>query len=150
MVSDKLSGEGNRELGRHGHAAVRRWRARDRGLGRRARRARPAPRRPHWSRSTSPPQWGSPEIVRERLGEAVTALTFDRGTMRAPGLSVQHLRTFFETSVGPVMRIVQTLSSDPSKLAEFHREFDALLTEYFEPTENILRQDYLFTRATKR
>jgi hypothetical protein len=48
------------------------------------------------------------------------------------------------------MRIVQTLSSDPSKLAEFHREFDALLTEYFEPTENILRQDYLFTRATKR
>jgi hypothetical protein len=62
---------------------------------------------------------------------------------------VQHIRVFLEQSVGPVMRIVQALANDAAKLAEFRRELDALTSIYFEPAENVLRQDYLFTRATK-
>lgn len=98
----------------------------------------------------SPPgQWGHPDIVRERLGAAVTDLTFDRGTMRAPFLSVPHARAFLERSVGPIMNLVQMLAGEPEKLAEFRRDLDALTSEYFEPTENVLRQDYIHTRAKK-
>jgi SAM-dependent methyltransferase len=96
-----------------------------------------------------PPQWGNPEIVRERLGDAVTDLKFDRGVVRMQSLSVQHIRVFMEQSVGPVMKIVQMLADDPAKLAQFRQELDDLAREYFEPTENVLRQDYLHTRAKK-
>jgi SAM-dependent methyltransferase len=95
-----------------------------------------------------PPQWGIIDTVRERLGAAVTDLVFDRGTLRSPYLSFQHVRVFMEQNVGPVMRIVQSL--EPAKLTEFRRELDALTAQYFEPTENVLRQDYLLTRATKK
>jgi hypothetical protein len=37
--------------------------------------------------------------------------------------------------------------SDPAKLQQFRREYDALAAEYF--ADNLLRQDYLITRATK-
>jgi hypothetical protein len=47
-----------------------------------------------------------------------------------------------------MVRQVATLeASDPAKLAEFRREYEALAAEYFE--DNQLRQDYLITRATK-
>jgi SAM-dependent methyltransferase len=92
----------------------------------------------------SPPsQWGVPDTVRERLGAAVTELCFDRGTLRAPYLSVQHVRAFMEQNVGPVMRIVQTFANEPSRLSEFRRDLDHLTAQY------LLRQDYLLTRATK-
>ncbi len=96
-----------------------------------------------------PPQWGNPAIVTERLGDAVTDLRFDRGVMRASNLSPQHIRAFYETSVGPVMRVTQTLAEEPQRLAAFRRDLDGLITEYFEPTENVLRHDYLLTRARK-
>jgi hypothetical protein len=38
-------------------------------------------------------------------------------------------------------------ASDPVKLQEFRREAEALAAEYIE--DNVLRQDYLLTRATK-
>jgi SAM-dependent methyltransferase len=96
-----------------------------------------------------PVEWGNPDTVRERLGSAVRDVHFDRSLLRAPYLSVQHIRTFMEQSVGPVMRIAQMLANEPQKLAEFRREMDAIGEQYFEPGENVLRQDYLHTRATK-
>jgi hypothetical protein len=46
------------------------------------------------------------------------------------------------------LKLVETLSaSDPARLAQFRREYDALVAPYFE--DNVVRQDYLFTRATK-
>ena len=57
-----------------------------------------------------PPQWGHPDIARERLGDAVTDLTFDRGQLRAPNLSVGHVRAFMEQNVGPVMKILVDLT----------------------------------------
>jgi len=98
----------------------------------------------------SPPvQWGDVNLVRERLGAGVADITFDRGVMASPYLSSRHVRIFMEQNVGPVMKVVQILADEPDKLAQFRLELDDLSTVYFEPTENILRQDYLLTRATK-
>ncbi len=73
---------------------------------------------------------------------------FDRDTMFIPALSPSHHRVGAEKSAGAVVRLVATLKvSDPAKLEQFRREYDALAGEYFE--DNLMRQDYLITRATK-
>jgi SAM-dependent methyltransferase len=94
-----------------------------------------------------PPQWGDPNIVRERLGSAVKDIAFDRDLVRLPMLSPQHGRVFFEQNLGPVKRLVGGLEADPAKLAAYRREFEEIIGIYFE--ENAMRQDYLLTRATK-
>ena len=95
-----------------------------------------------------PPQWGDPRIESERLGKAVKDVVFDRATMLSPALSHQHFRVMFERTAGPVIKVVEFLSAtDPVKLAAFRAECDALVLEYFH--ENMVRQDYLLTRATK-
>lgn len=95
-----------------------------------------------------PPLWGDPTVVKERLGSAVKDLVFDRGRMTVPALSPQHYRAHFERTAGPVRKLVEMLSgTDPARLEVFRAEYEALLAEYFE--DNIVRQDYLMTRATK-
>jgi SAM-dependent methyltransferase len=97
----------------------------------------------------SPPQqWGDPNIVRQRLGAAVKDISFDRATMYVPALSLRHIRLDREKTMGAMVRLVEMLSAtDPARLEQFRREYDALAAEYFE--DNLLRQDYLITRATK-
>ena len=38
--------------------------------------------------------------------------------------------------------------TDPQRLAAFRKEYDALIGEYLQ--DNVVRQGYLLTRATKR
>jgi hypothetical protein len=97
----------------------------------------------------SPPvQWGDPNIVRERLGDAVRDVVFTRGTMLFQTLSPQHQRTFMERNFGPAMKLFAMLdANDPAKAATLRREMDELASLYFE--DNTLRQDYLVTRAVK-
>lgn len=96
----------------------------------------------------SPPtQWGDPTTVRDRLGAAIADLVFDRAVMLFPTLSPAHYRLFFETNAGPVLRLVQTLQGEPARLAAFRREFEETVTQYLE--DNVVRQDYLMTRARK-
>jgi SAM-dependent methyltransferase len=95
-----------------------------------------------------PPQWGDVGIVRERLGTAVKDISFDRACMLFPALSVANYRDHLEHTAGPMLKLVESLSgSDPDRLAQFRREYEGLVTPYFE--DNIVRQDYLLTRATK-
>ena len=94
-----------------------------------------------------PPQWGNPDIVRQRLGDQVRELTFDTGRMLFPTLGPSHLRGFYERHAGPVVRLVQTLQQEPARLESFRKEFDALTAQYFE--DNFIHQDYLMARATK-
>ena len=95
-----------------------------------------------------PPQWGDPNIIRERLGAAVRHIVFDRARILIPALSPQHHRTTTERTAGPVLKLVELLSaSDPSRLAAFRGEYDTLAAEYLE--DNAIRQDYLMTRAVK-
>jgi len=86
--------------------------------------------------------------VRKRLGAAVKDILFDRACMFFPALSVQNYRNHIEQTAGPMLKLVGMLgASDPNRLAQFRREYDALIAPYFE--DNVVRQDYLLTRATK-
>jgi hypothetical protein len=94
-----------------------------------------------------PPQWGDPNIVRERLGDAVKDIVFDRSIVRCPMLTPAHGRVFFENNVGPVSRLVKALENDPPKLAAYRKDLEELISLYFE--DNSMRQDFLLTRAVK-
>ena len=97
---------------------------------------------------TPPPLWGDVNVVRERLGTRVRDLRFDRATMVVPALSPRHQRESFEKNAGPVMKLVEMLSaSDPAKLEEYRGACETLVAEYLDG--NVLRQDYLMTKATK-
>lgn len=95
-----------------------------------------------------PPQWGDVAIVRGRLGSAVKDILFDRACMLFPALSVQNYRDHIERTAGPMLKLVESLgTSDPARLAQFRGEYEALIAPYFE--DNIVRQDYLLTRAVR-
>jgi len=94
-----------------------------------------------------PGQWGSPDVVRERLGPRVKDLLFRRDVLFMPAQSPAHYRTMFESFFGPTIRTVQALQGDAAKLTQWRREWEALIAEYFE--DNAVRQEYLMTRATK-
>jgi SAM-dependent methyltransferase len=96
----------------------------------------------------SPPLWGEPTVVRERLGAAVKDIVFDRGTLFSPALSPAHNRALVERTAGPVVKLVETLSaSDPARLASLRQDLEALAADYLE--NNVIRQDFLITRAIK-
>jgi SAM-dependent methyltransferase len=95
-----------------------------------------------------PPLWGDPNVVRERLGAAVKDLTFDRRHTLVPALTVRLYNAMIERTSGPTLKVVNMLSaSDAAGLAEFRRQNDEMVAEYFE--DNAIRHDYLMTRATK-
>jgi len=95
-----------------------------------------------------PVLWGDPHVIRERLGDRVRDLRFNRATMRVPSLGPRNTREMFEKSSGPVIKLVQALSgTDPAKLETLRSEMEALLAEYFD--ENVIHQGYLITRAIK-
>ena len=82
------------------------------------------------------------------LGAYKLPLTFDTGRMLVPALSVAHHCATAERSAGPILKLVQTLStSDPARLAAFRAETAALVSQYFH--DNVIHQDYLMTRAVK-
>ncbi|PNS07750.1 class I SAM-dependent methyltransferase [Solilutibacter silvestris] len=95
-----------------------------------------------------PPQWGSPDIIRERLGDAVIDIEFQRDEMRFPTLSPRHYVATMEQTIGPVAKVVATLSDDPARLVQFRRELQELATQSF--AHNIICQPFLMTRAVKR
>ena len=95
-----------------------------------------------------PPQWGDPNIVRQRLGDAVTDIVFDRAVMTFPTLSPQHYRNGMEQTLGPMVKLVAALKDEPAKLAAFRAELDGFVARHFE--NNVVRQHYLMTRATKK
>ena len=95
-----------------------------------------------------PPLWGDINLVRERLGKAVEQIQFNRDRNLFPALSVQHYRHLIEKTAGATMKLVESLTaSDPTRLAEFRAEYDALVQPFF--ADNVVRQDYLLTRARK-
>jgi SAM-dependent methyltransferase len=95
-----------------------------------------------------PPLWGNPATVSERLGERFEAPFFARSVMYIPALTVAHYRLFMESSVGPMQKLVESLTNDPGKLSSLRAEFDALVRPYL--ADNVVRQEYLLTRATVR
>ena len=95
-----------------------------------------------------PSMWGDPNVVRERLGTAVKDIVFDYGRMLVPALSPQHDREMMERSAGPTVKLVESLkATNPEQLTRFRSELEALAAEYLQ--DNVVRQDYPLTRATK-
>jgi SAM-dependent methyltransferase len=95
-----------------------------------------------------PPLWGDPNVITERMGNRVKNIFFDRAHMDVPVLSLQQHRANVERTVGPLVKLVEMLSaSDPARLTQLRSEFEALASEYLH--DNVLRQDYLMTRAVK-
>ena len=96
----------------------------------------------------SPGLWGDPAIIKDRLGDKVTDLSFDRGYIMIPALSPQHFRTQVERSAGPVIQLVENLNVNaPGRLHEFREEFDTIVSRFFR--DNLVRQDYLLSRGLK-
>ena len=95
-----------------------------------------------------PPQWGDPNIVRQRLGDAVTDIVFDRKVMVFGTLSPQHYRKGIEETLGPVAKLVSALKDEPAKLGAFRTELEGFLNRYIQ--DNMLEQHFLMTRATKK
>jgi ubiquinone/menaquinone biosynthesis C-methylase UbiE len=94
-----------------------------------------------------PVLWGDVTKVRERLGNAVKDLSFERGYMTIPTLSPQHLITWQMAKLGPMVRAVEALRKEPAKLESYLKESRELIASY--TVDNIVRHEYLLTRATK-
>lgn len=92
--------------------------------------------------------WGNDRIVRERLGDAVTDVVFERDILATPALSPAHYRLTFEATAAPVIKLVAALADEPDRLAVFRREFEQLIALFLR--QNVVRQHYLMTRAVKR
>lgn len=93
--------------------------------------------------------WGDPNIVRERLSTSVTELTFGRGTLTAPALSVRHFRLAQEKTIGPLAKVVAALENDPAKLARLRADFEAMARDAYDGDDNAIRMPFLMARATK-
>jgi SAM-dependent methyltransferase len=94
-----------------------------------------------------PALWGDPNVVRERLGALVTDLTFDRGTLVMPALSLAHFRRAQEKTIGPLTKIVASLENDPAKLTQLRAEFEEMARDIYD--DNAIHMPFLMTRATK-
>jgi SAM-dependent methyltransferase len=93
----------------------------------------------------APSQWGDPNVIRQRLGDGVEDLRFERGVMQLAALSLGHYLDLMQQT-GPMGRILQ--QSPPEVAARFTAEITALAAEYWH--DNQVRQDYLVTRARRR
>jgi len=94
-----------------------------------------------------PALWGDPNVVRDRLGSAVTDLRFARDTLVAAALSLQHFRMAQEKTLGALTKLVESLQNEPERLKQLRADFEAMASEVFE--DNTIRMPFLMTRATK-
>lgn len=93
-----------------------------------------------------PPAWGNIDVIQKRLGDTVKDVRFERGVMNFNLLSLHHYNRVIEETVGPARALAQ--SGDVATLNRYRAELRELAAHYY--ADNILRQDYLVTRATKR
>jgi ubiquinone/menaquinone biosynthesis C-methylase UbiE len=97
----------------------------------------------------SPVLWGDPKIVGERLAGKVKDISFEMDMMTPAALSPQHVRRMMEATIGPIIKLIQQYKDEPEKLRSFRTEFEALITEYFDGSNNVMRQQFLMTKARK-
>ena len=96
---------------------------------------------------SSPVLWGNIDEVTKRLSPFVQNLIFDRDRIMLQGLSVNHLRHIFETSTGPLKKMMTLLSNEPQKLNSIRSELDKIISDYFH--NNQLKLDFLLTKGYK-
>lgn len=94
-----------------------------------------------------PTAWGEVSVIRQRLGNAVSDLSFQRDEMSVPSLSPQHYREWMELTAGPLIRLLQSLANQSEQLAKFRAEFEAVISDFF--VGNRVRQSFLMSKATR-
>ncbi|MGH7737350.1 MAG: class I SAM-dependent methyltransferase [Candidatus Tyrphobacter sp.] len=96
----------------------------------------------------SPALWGEPDVVGKRFDGRVTDVVFDTAIVLVGALSPQHHELSQERTIGPVVTLVEKLTtSDPATLVQFRKEYEAVCAEYF--FENAVALSFLVTRAKK-
>lgn len=95
----------------------------------------------------SPFEWGHPVGVRRYLGDRVRDLAFEHAALLLPALSPAHARRIFEETFGPTVLLLRVLASQPARLAEWRREHDTIVAEFFDSGR--VRFEYLLTRGVK-
>lgn len=93
----------------------------------------------------SPMEWGTPEVVRQRLGDSVKELTYERGVVRFYALSPAHFWHTFSTYYGPTIRAIEVLGSDG--VEAFRQDFVTAVAPFWR--NNAVHQDYLLSHAVK-
>ena len=99
--------------------------------------------------SNSPSQWGIPQVIEKRLVEnsfKVRDIHFERGVINKPVQSPNHSWMTSITKGGPMIHAIQTIN-DPKKIEELRQDVLKTITPYI--NDNVLRLDYLITKATK-
>src|SRR3954447_6299244 len=97
----------------------------------------------------SPVSWGDPNIVAERLAGKVKDVAFDMDSMTPSALSPQHFRRTMETTIGPLIKLIAPYKDEPDRLRSFRSEFEALISEYYDGSNNVMRQQFLMSKANK-
>jgi len=97
----------------------------------------------------SPVLWGDPKIVAERLAGKAKDVSFEMDMMTPSALSPQHFRRTMEATIGPLIKLVAQYKDEPDRLRSFRAEFEALISEYFDAGQNVMRQQFLMTKARK-
>jgi SAM-dependent methyltransferase len=97
----------------------------------------------------SPVSWGDPKIVAERLAGKVKDVAFDMDIMTPSALSPQHFRRTMETTIGPLIKLIAQYKDEPDRLRSFRNEFEALISEYYDGSNNVMRQQFLMSKAKK-
>src|SRR2546430_4189144 len=87
----------------------------------------------------SPVSWGDPKIVAERLAGKVKEISFEIDIMTPSALSPQHFRRTMETTIGPLIKLVAQYKDEPDRLRSFRSEFEALISEYYDGSNNVMR-----------
>lgn len=92
--------------------------------------------------------WGDPATVRERMGDAVEDVRFERGSFSLPALGARWLLAFHERNLGPMQRLAGALAGDPGRSAQARDAYLAAIGPLLDGNE--ARHDYLLTRARKK
>jgi ubiquinone/menaquinone biosynthesis C-methylase UbiE len=95
----------------------------------------------------SPMMWGDISCLRERLGDAVKDVDFERGIMPVPSLSPRHFMLWQTEKIGPFIKTLGALQKDPVKREAYLKDSEDLIKSYF--VDNIVRHEYLLTRGLK-
>lgn len=103
---------------------------------------------PPSSCSSSPMQWGTPEVIQKRLGvdSNVKNIHFERGVINKPLLSPNHYWKMASTKGGSLIQAIQTIK-DPQKVEDLKKDILQTIAPYIH--DNLLRLDYLVTVAIK-
>ena len=97
----------------------------------------------------APPLWGSPDYVRDLLGDAVTDFRAERRTLRVPRFtSGEAFLDYFRRCYGPTIAAYRGLGEDAARVAELDAALLAVAARFGTPAG--MEWEYLLVTATRR